>query len=386
MKRFLFIVQGEGRGHLTQALSMAQILRRAGHELVSVVVGTAHGRPVPEFFTTQIDAPVETFHSPSLSYHPVTQALDLGVTMRDVFRYPGRYIRSIRFLNRAFRERQPDVIVNFYDVLGGMAYALTRPAAPLVCVGHQYLMLHPDFVFPKGRLLDRWLVNLNTRLTSLGAARRLALSFRPLPDRPTQRIRVVPPLLRQEVLDLGPKTGHYLLAYFNQPGLSDWLEETHRRHPEIEMRLFKPGVEQPVIRQDATLSFHRIDGSAFLEQMAHCRALVTTAGFESVCEALYLGKPTLMIPMPGHYEQACNAVDARLAGAGVAADRFDLDLLLGYLPHHDPKAGDAFRVWHSRGAALIVSALESSETPPAKPFRPQPVFSFNSLRQKMAFR
>lgn len=34
--RFLFIVQGEGRGHLTQALTLEDMLRRNGHEVVEL--------------------------------------------------------------------------------------------------------------------------------------------------------------------------------------------------------------------------------------------------------------------------------------------------------------------------------------------------------------
>ena len=34
--KFLFIVQGEGRGHLTQAITLESILRRSGHEVVEV--------------------------------------------------------------------------------------------------------------------------------------------------------------------------------------------------------------------------------------------------------------------------------------------------------------------------------------------------------------
>ena len=37
--KFLFIVQGEGRGHLTQAITLEEILRRNGHEVVEVLVG-----------------------------------------------------------------------------------------------------------------------------------------------------------------------------------------------------------------------------------------------------------------------------------------------------------------------------------------------------------
>ena len=44
--------------------------------------------------------------------------------------------------------------------------------------------------------------------------------------------------------------------------------------------------------------------------MADCSAMASTAGFESVCEAMCLGKPVMMVPVEGHFEQYCNARDA----------------------------------------------------------------------------
>jgi UDP:flavonoid glycosyltransferase YjiC (YdhE family) len=37
--KVLFVIQGEGRGHLTQALSLKQMLHNEGHEVVGVLVG-----------------------------------------------------------------------------------------------------------------------------------------------------------------------------------------------------------------------------------------------------------------------------------------------------------------------------------------------------------
>ena len=48
--KYLFIVQGEGRGHLTQAISLSQMLRRHGHEVVEVLVGKSSNREIPAFF------------------------------------------------------------------------------------------------------------------------------------------------------------------------------------------------------------------------------------------------------------------------------------------------------------------------------------------------
>ena len=80
------------------------------------------------------------------------------------------------------------------------------------------------------------------------------------------------------------------------------------------------------VKIDDCLSFHQLDDTLFLRYMSGAKAYATTAGFESVCEAMYLNKPVLMVPT--HIEQACNAYDASLSGAGVVADCFDLDVLL----------------------------------------------------------
>ena len=48
--RVLFAVQGEGRGHLTQALALAGMLRRRRHEVVGAVAGTNRWGDVPDFF------------------------------------------------------------------------------------------------------------------------------------------------------------------------------------------------------------------------------------------------------------------------------------------------------------------------------------------------
>ena len=63
--RFLFIIQGEGRGHFTQALALQQILQQKGDTLCAVLVGKSSHRQLPAFFTTKIDAPVYTFESPN---------------------------------------------------------------------------------------------------------------------------------------------------------------------------------------------------------------------------------------------------------------------------------------------------------------------------------
>ena len=47
--KFLFIVQGEGRGHFTQAITLEDMLLRNGHQVVEVLVGKSSSRTLPGF-------------------------------------------------------------------------------------------------------------------------------------------------------------------------------------------------------------------------------------------------------------------------------------------------------------------------------------------------
>lgn len=96
---------------------------------------------------------------------------------------------------------------------------------------------------------------------------------------------------------------------------------------------------------------------AFLDAMRCCRGLMSTAGFESVCEAMYLGKPVYMMPANRQIEQHCNAVDAALSGAGIWGFNFDLERFLDYLPRHKGN-GAEFRHWVDSAEKVYTDLFE----------------------------
>lgn len=76
--KVLFIVQGEGRGHLTQAITLEEILRRNGHEVVEVLVGKSNTRRLPGFFNRSIQAPVKRFLSPNFLPTPANKRVSMS--------------------------------------------------------------------------------------------------------------------------------------------------------------------------------------------------------------------------------------------------------------------------------------------------------------------
>ncbi len=357
--KYLFIIQGEGRGHLTQAIALAEMLERNNHRVVGALVGSADGVSVPQFFKDNFKFEHVAYASPCLVYCKKTKALNVFKTLTNSVLNIKKYIVSLRKIHANIDKFKPDIIINFYDVLGGIHQFLFRPKIPMVCVAHQYLLLHPSFEHPKNHWLDRLLVNTNTAITALGATKKLALSFTPFSNAPQQNISIIPPLLRPEIAQIKPATEDYILAYVTQHPLAEELVKWHAKNSKIKVHCFwDKSQNTEVYKYSQNLHFHRINGQKFLQMMQNCKGLVTTAGFESVCEAMYLGKPTLMIPVPKHYEQACNALDAKRAGAGITGDKFDLSAFIQYLPRHKDVSSD-FHLWQEQTARIFLREIDS---------------------------
>lgn len=343
--KYLFIIQGEGRGHMTQALSMSQILRQEGHEVVRVIVGKSNRRNIPEFFKNQIGTAIDHLDSPNFVTDRNQKSVKPLKTVFYSLWHIRKYLRSITEIDRIIQESKPDVVVNFYDFLAGIYFFLKRPKITFISLAHQFLIAHPQFDFPNGRYLDRLSMKIGNAIAGFGSKRILALSFQSFSDVPQKRIYVVPPLLRKEIKTLKISTENHLLVYMVNPGYGEDVDRFHKEYPDQPIHCFWDMKDKPdEWKVDETLTFHQLSDQKFMTKMASAKGYVTTAGFESVCEAMYLGKPVLMVPVAGHYEQACNAVDAVKAGAGIASDTFDIEKLVEYLPAHKPTT-EWFQKW-----------------------------------------
>jgi len=80
-----------------------------------------------------------------------------------------------------------------------------------------------------------------------------------------------------------------------------------------------------------------------------------TAGFGSVSEGAYLGKPLLLIPLENHLEQYLNACDAERTGWAMRDSKFHLS------PLFEGPNGEAtakFRAWVEQAEAIAMRTVE----------------------------
>ena len=292
-------------GHITQTFALAELFVQHGATLTPVAVMVTNcSAPKLTLLREYYRCPV--VEAPSLRFHtnaageisPVRTALG---TLRDL----GDCFRSSARLHALIEETKPDVVINFYEALGGFYHLRYRAATPWISVAHQFMVHHPSYLRHARFHPQRQVLSLLTRLTGYGSRLRVALSFYPAESH--GNLIVTAPLLRQNVLAATPTTGKHLLCYLNNGTHLPKLIRYCERNSAQLVRCFCPDRPAAV---PANLEMHRPDWTRYIEELIMCRGLIATSGFESVAESAVLGKPTVVIPLKNQLEQELNARDA----------------------------------------------------------------------------
>ncbi len=323
--------------------------------------------------------PITKISTPDFSYKN-DRKVNLPASLAGVVRRVPAYWRGLRTLQALVRESQPDVILNFFEPLTGL-YALTcRNRPPVVAVAHQFMYEHPSYVRAPGQRWQQLGMKWYVRLVG-AASTRFALSLYEAPDLPEKNLFVGPPILRRQLFELQPNPGgNFVLIYLLNHGYAGQIMNWHKKNPQTVLHCFydKPDAP-PEFRFDDTLTFHRLDGEKFLRMMAECKYVACTAGFESLGEAAYLGKPLFLVPVENHIEQQINAIDATRLGLGVSDQSFNLDRL-AELP--DRLDNCEYRAWLSRADSRLLQTLDRAA--PKTQAEPPHIFHWKAKGSEVA--
>jgi uncharacterized protein (TIGR00661 family) len=355
--KMMLCVLGEGRGHMTQAMAVKEMAGTAGHQIVAVTLGVSSHRQVPAYFESAMNLRVTQLPTLEFKYKNNRSVSNLATLVGVICNLP-KYARLLRQLDDLVGQAQPEVILNFFEPLAAFFALTRRRRPPVIAIGHQFMVQHPDFIH-EPRL---WKQHLGLKLYSriLGArATKLALSLYEAPDLPGKQIIVGPPILRKQLFALKSNpNGQFVLVYLLNHGYAEQIIQWSARNPRTKLHCFydKPGAP-PELQHSPSLTFHRLDSEKFLRMMAECRHVVSTAGFESVCEAAWLGKPLFLVPVENHIEQQLNALDAQRSGLGIAEKSFNLDRL-SELPDRLPT--EKFHAWTACASKKLFFAIENA--------------------------
>ncbi|MFY0675564.1 MAG: UDP- glucuronosyltransferase [Bacteroidia bacterium] len=325
----IFVVQGEGRGHLSQALAMKSIMSNLHLSIVKVFVGRSSQRLLPEYFVKEFDGLIEEFESPNFLIDEKGKGIKVAKSLWLSFINLPKYISySIRMAGKV-NDFNADLVINFYEPLLGLSQFFKKINAPIVSLAHQFFSLHPKFEMPPKPNFDKNGLKVLSYITGKGSNTLLALSFYKFENYGKRNLKVVPPLLRPALFQLSSADDGYFLIYLLNKGYAQEIIEWQKLNPNTRLEIFWDDFSKPKRwSPQENIGFNHLDANLFLEKMSKCTALISTSGFESVSEALLLNKKVGLVPVKGHYEQKLNSYDALKTGMAVRNDEFDIGALI----------------------------------------------------------
>jgi uncharacterized protein (TIGR00661 family) len=254
----------------------------------------------------------------------------------------------------------PDLVIADFEPIAPRA--AQRRGVPFISFDHQHYLVVSDlqqlpFAFRQQARLSAPFVE------ALYDWQRATIvsSFYQVPVKPAHRDTIwVGTLIRPELFGVRAERGRHLCAYIRRQAPAATLEALASCGREV--RLYGLGAQPSV----GSVRFLPIDEQRFIEDLATSEAVVSTAGNQLVGEALYLGKPLLVMPEEWNFEQSVNAYFLERTGAGWAERRPLTSRLVDAFLEAVPALQPRLPLERVCGNGAAVAAIEAQLAPPPR--------------------
>lgn len=329
-------VMGYGRGHAMRTSAVLPSLMQE-HEVTVYAGGDAYDVLSPMFPTVRI--PTLGYRYNARGGHSLPKTITENFAPMSDLLFVGAGSQA---LDRELKARGTQLVIS--DSEAWTHRAAQRLKLPRISFDHIGIIGYCKPHFPP----ELWLLGMRDALSyraAMGIPERILISSFYPAEGAYPGVKVVGPMLRDEVLRVQPTCGDFLLAYFNK-GEHQYLPHIDRALRLLDCKVVIYGT--PFRGVIENLDFRAPSNERFVQDLAACKAVISTAGNQTIGEAIHFGKPILALPEEA-FEQRLNAWMIERMGVGMRGDRLaltpsDVDRFLGnhdfYVSNMAAHAGD----------------------------------------------
>jgi uncharacterized protein (TIGR00661 family) len=340
MARIVYGVSGEGSGHASRARVVLSHLQRQGHD-VRVVSYDRGYRDLKGSF--------DVFETEGLAIATVDNSVSVGKTIAENVSRLLQGHRKARALKRElFEGFQPQCVITDFEPM--TAHLANHYDLPLLTIDNQHRMRYMKHPCPRRLQASALMTKTVIRALVPRPDVSLVTTFF-FGETLNERTFLFPPILRREVIETSPRPGDHVLVYLTR-GFGSFvamLKEFGRE------RFLIYGTGES--RTEGNLVFKPPSAAGFLEDLAACKAVMATAGFTLITEALHLGKPYLALPMKGQFEQELNGILLAEQGYGKCCGRVTVDAVGDFL-YRLPQYRTQLQTWRAADSREIEAKLD----------------------------
>jgi len=295
--KILYGVSGEGFGHSSRAKAITRYLEKKGHE-VRIITSLQGYEALKDEFN------VFKTHGMRLIFEK-NKLKNCRTFFYNCFNFP-RNLKKRGQLKELVGSFKPDLCISDMEPIVTILANMYK--IPLISLDNQRMLTNLEIKIPKkykkGYLLAKGIINSFSR----GATHYIVMSFSNA-KKVKKNTFIVPPIIRNEVKQQRKniKYGDKILVYLTKEN-----KKVLKVLKKINEKFVIYGYNKNAM--DGNLEFKKKD--SFLDDLIKCKAIIATAGFSLISEAVCLNKPYFALPFKGHFEQIVNALFLREASFG----------------------------------------------------------------------
>ena len=295
--KILYGVVGEGMGHAIRSSVILEKLIADGHDVHIVVSGRAHG-----FMAARFPEVSQIWGlTMAMQDNEVRNRLTLTRNLKGALRGFPKNISQYFEVEASF---EPDLVISDFESWSWLF--AKRHRLPLICIDNIQIINRcqhdPDIIGVDSSEFK--MVRNIVRAKCPRASHYLVSTFFYPPLR-KKRTTLVPPILRQSILDATPSHGDHLLVYQT----SETFETLPRQLKKLDRPVLIYGLKKELTQDlvEGNITYRPFSETQFVQDLASCAGVIASAGFTLLGEAVHLGKPYLATPVRKQFEQLLNA-------------------------------------------------------------------------------
>ena len=339
MARILYGVHGTNNGHAIRALTIAR--HYPEHEFLFV----SHDRGAA---LLKGEFPVAWFPNPDTRFR--AHRVDAFSTIVSNLRFFHQQKKQMRSLLKLIDEFQPDAAISDYEFL--LPRASRHVGLPCLSLDHQHIITLCSHPIPSSQIFSYFATGSAVRHLFSNASDYMVVSFFRAPLK-YRNVKLMPPLLRESVLDIEPRCGEHILAYQSTSTFKQFFRFLQMLGRPVKVYGFNSD------HTEGKLHFRKHSEHGFLEDLASCSYVICGGGHTLISEALFYGKPVISFPVANFFEQYLNAFYIERSDYGIHAK--GLETTLERIPAFESRLGRFeanIKLGKFKGNAEIYSLLD----------------------------
>ena len=339
MNLIFYGLSGEGLGHASRTLSVIDSLPDCQVHVYTFGKAYKYFQDTRYPYLHRIDGIMFPYRKGKINY--------LGLTKRIIqYRFDGLK-RNIEQISKDAEELKPSVFVTDYEPSMPRAARKLGYGNKLISVDNQHRFAYCDLSdLPFGLRLYARMTGIATRMWVPYPEHSVISTFH-FDHIKTKRtdVTLTNGLLRKDIEETPATNEGFTLVYLRD-SVSDIILDALWQASVNTPGKFKvygasEGSLKDLVSQIDDFEFKPLS-HMFIKDLATCDRVISTAGNQLISECRYYGKPALVVPEPGQYEQHINAHYVDKIGLGVCcyARKMNKDVVKSFLEFQNTSSSE----------------------------------------------